>query len=574
MTAMRNTILRVAAGLALAAVAAPARAHEFTCSETATILHVDRNGDVVVGGDGLPVGTGSITPVLELHAYPAVVGLQVSLANVASATSVVTGVIDRVLEHLAVPPQTFGASIVPGLSLPVGRSAVEWFAVPVASQEQCLQLFGAGGGDAPACSATSDDQFMVRHDAGSTECRARVVCGPPGPPVGAGPPPPPACPPTWHGVKQFPATTFANAHGIALDGSCNASVTGQGGTMVDAFTSGRGAYLDAFDASGQSYQVEQWGNATGSAVGLAVAADAAGNRYVAWQEQRFDQAMESWISKYDAAGTLAWTVPAGVVEVTAVAVDVAGNVYEGGDLQLGAAVSKLGPDGSTIWTYAIAGPPLTAVTAVAVDEAGNVLVGGWTSAGWAGPTNGGSIDAFAAKLDAGGTLVWARLVGGPETEFATGIAPDGSGGAYLGGTTYPIDPTAAHAHAFVARIGADGALLWSAPVGAFISEGVDAIAANASGVWAVGFMDNPAPPGSSIFFTDTDAVVARWDPAGNPLWVKTLGTPGFEEALGIALDAAGDAFVTGEILDGDFGGGTASGAHAFVAKYDPLGNVQ
>src|SRR5262249_42605989 len=67
--------------------------------------------------------------------------------------------------------------------------------------------------------------------------------------------------------------------------------------------------------------------------------------------------------------------------------------------------------------------------------------------------------------------------------------------------------------------------------------------------------------------TDTDVFVAKVDPSGNILFTNVLSNPGPDSGNGIALDAKGNAYVTGSMANG-------SGAiNAFVAKFDPAGNL-
>jgi hypothetical protein len=74
-----------------------------------------------------------------------------------------------------------------------------------------------------------------------------------------------------------------------------------------------------------------------------------------------------------------------------------------------------------------------------------------------------------------------------------------------------------------------------------------------------------------------DVFVAKYDPEGNLLWAKRAGGTAVDEATGIATDAAGNAYVTGQFT-GTAGFGTftlvsAGSQDIFVAKYDTAGTV-
>jgi hypothetical protein len=207
---MRTRSARILMGALLGAVVTSADAHELECQKTAGIVQVDANGRPVVGANGLPVFLAPPTPVLVVGSYPAAIGFDVWVHNLAPATSVVTGVSDPLLETLA-GVLSYGDALAPGLSLPVGAAATATYVVTVQDQAQCLALLG-GAGAAPVCTDIRENVFTVTHDVGSAECRARVICGPPQPTTcgdgtcnggetcatcpadcGACPPPPPTC---------------------------------------------------------------------------------------------------------------------------------------------------------------------------------------------------------------------------------------------------------------------------------------------------------------------------------------------------------------------------------------------
>lgn len=81
------------------------------------------------------------------------------------------------------------------------------------------------------------------------------------------------------------------------------------------------------------------------------------------------------------------------------------------------------------------------VTDVAVDGSGNVYVTGFTEGRGFTTLNGyqtairGDVDAFVAKYNSGGTLLYSTYYGGDGEDIARAIAVDGSGRAYVVGAT-------------------------------------------------------------------------------------------------------------------------------------------
>ncbi|HJQ22604.1 MAG TPA: SBBP repeat-containing protein [Blastocatellia bacterium] len=225
-------------------------------------------------------------------------------------------------------------------------------------------------------------------------------------------------------------------------------------------------------------------------------------------------------------------------------------------------------------------------SAIAVDAAGNVYL-----AGVAGPnfvTTPGAAqaafasgfgDAFVMKLDRkGGDLIYATYVGGAGYDVVRGVAVDASGGVYITGYTSSLDfPTTPGAFstaartplgvAFVARLDASGARLsYSTYLGGSSSEVGVAIALSAGGeayVFGVtASADFPVTPqafqktrrGGLNPQSDIDGFVARVSADGSRLIYATyLGGSDLEQGLGgIAVDHAGQAYVTGMTRSADF----------------------
>ena len=121
-------------------------------------------------------------------------------------------------------------------------------------------------------------------------------------------------------------------------------------------------------------------------------------------------------------------------------------------------------------------------------------------------SGGGFNDAFVTKLDATGSgLVFSTYLGGSADDVGFGIAVDGAGSAYVtGGTISANFPTTAGA-AQTTRAGGD------------------------------------------------DAFVTKLDTTGSGLVYSTyLGGSGGDFGLGIAVDGAGSAYVTGETRSTNF----------------------
>jgi pimeloyl-ACP methyl ester carboxylesterase len=136
--------------------------------------------------------------------------------------------------------------------------------------------------------------------------------------------------------------------------------------------------------------------------------------------------------------------------------------------------------------------------AIAVDSAGNAYITGQTSSinfptlNASQPSYGsGGVDAFVTKLTATGGLSYSTYLGGSGGDEALGIAVDSAGSAYLAGLTASTNfPTlnalqgsngGGFADAFVTKLTATGALSYSTYLGGNSSEGAFSIAVDAAG---------------------------------------------------------------------------------------------
>jgi len=230
-------------------------------------------------------------------------------------------------------------------------------------------------------------------------------------------------------------------------------------------------------------------------------------------------------------------------------------------------------------------------TAVATDRAGNVYAAGLTASHDFPVTQGafqtvhsGDNDAFVAKFSPIGKLLWCTFYGGSSFETANAIGVDSAGNVIIAGTTSSTDlpvlnaasPSLDGGHlkyyrdAFVAKFSADGAhLLYATYLG---GEGSDlgwAVAVDAAGnAYVTGSTESTMFPGPDGTVTPqgTSAIVfvVKLSPAGQIVFTSFLDRLA---VLGIALDRDSNVYLTGS----GQGNGQAA-AHAIVAKLSADGS--
>jgi hypothetical protein len=220
---------------------------------------------------------------------------------------------------------------------------------------------------------------------------------------------------------------------------------------------------------------------------------------------------------------------------------------------------------------------------IAVDGSGTVYVVGYSQAAWGSPVREYTMgrDAFVAKLDGSGNLTWNTFLGGTSYDEGMGIAVDGSGNAYVAGYSgdtwgSPIRGyTGGWFDAFAAKLDGNGNLLWNTFLGGSSDDRGNAIAVDGSGnAYVAGY--GGASWGSPVRpFTDRDALAAKVDSSGNLIWNTFLGGNGLDDGWGIAVDVIGNVLVAGQ---SDAGWGVpvrpfTLQTDAFAAKLNNSGNL-
>ena len=225
--------------------------------------------------------------------------------------------------------------------------------------------------------------------------------------------------------------------------------------------------------------------------------------------------------------------------------------------------------------------------AIAVDSTGNAYAAGSATQGFptlsafqttfgGGGSTGTPTDAFVLKLNPSGTLVYSTYLGGDGDDSANGIAVDGSGNAYVAGgtqsTNFPLKSAIQSSHsgddAFVTKVDSTGTSLgYSTYLGGSSTNVATGIALDSSSnAYVTGITDSSDFPTTSgdaqTTYGGADDGFVTEVKADGSAWVYStyIGGSGTDDALGIAVDAAGEAYVTGSTNSSNFP--TANAAQA------------
>ena len=428
--------------------------------------------------------------------------------------------------------------------------------------------------------------------------------------------------PDWLWAERAGGSDRDLGEAIAVDGSGNVLVAGRfRGTAefgdVTLTSAGEDdVFVAKVDAQGNMIWAKRAGG-SGFDRGRGIAVDAEGNALVTgWfngTAEFGDVTLTSaggsdiFVAKVDPQGNVVWAQRAGgssedilyTDRGVGIAVDGSGNALVTGDFEgtaefgdttltsVGGSdvfVAKVDAQGNVVWAQrAGSSPGDDTGFAIAVDGSGNALVTGefldTAEFGEATLTSTGSYDAFIAKYDAQGNVVWAERAGGSGIDSGEATAVDGSGNALVAGVFRGTAEfgaatltSAGSFDAFVAKVDAQGNVVWAERAGGSGFDESHAIAVDGAGnALVTGQFERTAEFGAATLASagSFDAFVAKVDAGGNVAWVRRAGGSGKDFGNAIALDESGNALVTGQAGTAEFGDITLTSAgetDAFVAK--------
>jgi len=269
-----------------------------------------------------------------------------------------------------------------------------------------------------------------------------------------------------------------------------------------------------------------------------------------------------WISQF---GTSSQEGPAFI------AVDPAGNIYASGSTRgdLGGTnaglydtyLAKYDSAGNELWAKMIGSTEDDDPKSIAVDDSGNVYITGWTRGDLAGPYMGGNNDGYVTKLDPAGFVLWSKQIGTPEIDRSNAVAVDGAGNVYVQGyTSGDLFGTGSGINdAFLIKYDSSGNELWSHQA----RHGYNNMTVDTAGnVYVTG---TESGPGS------LDAQLIKYDTNGTLLWSEFYGSSDFDFAWAVDVDDLGNSYISGQTV-GDLDGTNAGGNDAFLIKVDAAGN--
>lgn len=450
-----------------------------------------------------------------------------------------------------------------------------------------------------------------------------------------------AQPVNLHWAKPTGGLSSDAGFSIATDKAGNVYTAGNFRDKVD-FDPGPGVFMlrskgdddifiSKFDGTGNFVWAKQIGG-TDYDNGSSITIDDAGNIYMAGFFQgtcdvdpgpnvvslSSNGSNDVFVCKLNPAGNLVWARQFGGPSsdmCLSVSLDSTKNIYIGGyfigavDFDPGPGsfnlsshgaqdifVSKFDNDGNFLWTAAMGGPLSDMCNAIAADKTGNCFItGSFMSTADFDPgsaaynlTSSGLLDAFAAKLDNNGRLLWAGQMGSPsQDEQGYAIAADAAGNAYLAGNfndSADFDPgpgvfdlvSNGSSDIFVVKLDNYGNLAWAKQMGGSSEDAAYTLAVDTlMNVYTAGSFGTTADfdPGNGNFnITATgmyDIFISKLNASGNFVWAEKIGGDSLENALAMTVDKSGNIYATGYFTSKcDFDPGIGTYTLSSAGRYD------
>jgi len=222
-------------------------------------------------------------------------------------------------------------------------------------------------------------------------------------------------------------------------------------------------------------------------------------------------------------------------------------------------VAKLNTDGELQW-HTFWGSYQDRGFGIDLDNDDNIYITGYSSASWGTPirSHSGNQDAYAAKLDNDGTLIWNTFLGGADYDGGSGIALDNDGNVYIGGWGVGSWGTPVNGFTgtdqkdgFAVKLDNDGNLLWNTFFG---SADPDEVFDNGSGigvdgegnVYLSGYSESTWGSPITPLEDTCDIFLVKLNTDGTRAWNTFSGMTGGDYPRGMHVDQNGNSYIAGE----------------------------
>ena len=259
-----------------------------------------------------------------------------------------------------------------------------------------------------------------------------------------------------------------------------------------------------------------------------------------------------WTSTFGASGS-------SVEFANGIALDSAKNIYTIGKTlhtsgTTDSLLVKYNNSGTMQWQRTLTGSNSNdSGNGIAIDSSDNIYT--------VGTTGSNANDIVIGKYNTSGVIQWQAILGTNVAQTGNGIAVDGSGNVYITGSTFGTNH-----NLIIAKYNSSGIIQWQRTLDGTSVDIGEAIAVDSAGnVYII--LESILPNNWQ------DIVIVKYDTNGNINngWQRTLTTNENDTGEAIAVDSAGNVYVTGGAYL--FDGGVYSN-DLIIAKYDTSGTLQ
>jgi hypothetical protein len=234
-------------------------------------------------------------------------------------------------------------------------------------------------------------------------------------------------------------------------------------------------------------------------------------------------------------------------------------------------IAMYDPNGVLLWSDQIGSVDFDRYFGVTIDHFGNIYAIGSTSGSLAA-ANLGSNDIILTKYDSAGNLLWANQFGTSGSDHGYAVGTDSLGNVFICGETtgsFGASNTTYNSDAYVAKLDTDGNLLWIDQFSSSfqLGEGENCrdIAVDVNdNVYVTGYTPGALVEGAS----GAEFFVRKYTAAGSVEWTTQRDSVYLNKANSIAVDLLGNAYVAGT---GGLDTAVSGLEDAFVVKFDTSG---
>ena len=191
-------------------------------------------------------------------------------------------------------------------------------------------------------------------------------------------------------------------------------------------------------------------------------------------------------------------------------------------------IVKLDSTGAIMWQKSLGGTGADYARAIENTLDGGYIVAGYTSSNNGDVTgNHGEQDYWIVKLDGNGTMVWQKTLGGTSSDFAYAVQATADGGYVVAGGSSSTNGDITGNHGgqdfWIVKLDANGTILWQKSIGGTSNDFAFSIKTTIDGGFIVAGESTSSDGDVVGNQGGTDYLIVKLDALGTIQWQKTMG---------------------------------------------------